>query len=114
MREHTIDAKGEYLGRVAARVAHILQGKNSPDFAPNKEGADRVTVKNAGAIKISGKKAAQKIYYRHSTRPGGLKRTTYKEAFSNDPEWVLRHAVSGMLPKNRLRSRRIKNLVVEK
>lgn len=108
MKEHIVDVKGETLGRVAVKVAGFLQGKDSPEYAPHKLGDTKVVIKNAGMIKITGKKAAQKVYYRHSGRPGHLKKTTYKEAFEKNPEWVIRHAVSGMLPKNRLRAQRLK------
>ena len=108
MTEHIVDAKGETLGRVAVKIAGFLQSKDSPSYAPHKLGEVKVVIKNVGLIKVTGKKADQKIYYRHSGKPGHLKKTTYKEAFAKNPEWVIRHAVSGMLPKNRLRSRRLK------
>jgi len=109
MKEHVIDAKGETLGRVATRAATLLQAKDSPSYAPNKVG-NKVTIQNASLVKVTGKKAEQKIYYRHMGKPGHLKKTTYKNAFAKNPEWVVRHAVSGMLPKNRLRSERLKML----
>ena len=113
MADYIIDAKGETLGRVATKVAHILQSKDSTSYAPHKLGDRKVVIKNADLLKVSGKKAEQKIYYRHSGMPGHLKKTTYKAAFARSPEWVLRHAVSGMLPKNKLRSRRLAQLIFE-
>ena len=109
MKEYIVDAKGESLGRVATQVATFLQAKNSPSYAPNKLG-NKVIIQNAGLVKITGKKAEQKIYYRHMGKPGHLKKTTYKNAFARNPEWVVRHAVSGMLPNNKLRAQRLKML----
>lgn len=113
MADHIIDAKGETLGRVASAAARLLQSKDSPSYAPNKLGDRKVVIRNANLVKVSGKKAGQKVYYRHSGRPGQLKKTTYKAAFTRSPEWVIRHAVSGMLPKNRLRSKRLAQLMFE-
>ena len=113
MEKYVIDAKGETLGRVATKVAHILQSKDSASYAPHKLGDRKVVIKNADLVKVSGKKADQKIYYRHSGMPGHLKKTTYKAAFARNPEWVLRHAVFGMLPKNKLRSKRLAQLIFE-
>lgn len=113
MREYTVDAKDQPLGRVATRVAYLLQGKEKPDYAPHKEGGVGVVVKNAHLVKVSGRKAEQKVYYRHSGKPGNLKKISYRGAFEKSPEWVIRHAVSGMLPKNRLRSRRMRMLRFE-
>ena len=109
MKEHIIDAKGEPLGRVAAKAARLLQAKDSTSYAPNKVG-DKVVIHNASLVKITGKKAEQKIYYRHMGKPGNLRKTIYKDAFAKNPEWVVRHAISGMLPKNRLRAPRLKML----
>jgi len=113
MKEHIIDAKGKTLGRIATVAAHVLQDKDSPSYAPHRLGDVKVIIKNADLVKVSGKKAEQKIYYRHSGRPGHLKKTKYSAAFSRSPEWVIRHAVHGMLPKNRLRSKRLKQLTFE-
>lgn len=111
--DYTIDAKNRSLGRVASEVAVILQGKLDPSYEPRLSGQTRVVVKNVGRIKVSGSKADQKLYYRHSGKPGHLKKRTYKQMFAEDPAWVLRHAVSLMLPKNRLRNKRMKRLVIE-
>ncbi len=114
MADYTIDAKDESLGRLASRVAYLLQGKDSADYEPRKAGENKVVIKNASLVKLTGKKAQQKMYYRHIGRPGHLKKTTYKNAFNKNPEWVIRHAIEGMLPKNRLRSERLKMLTFEK
>ena len=109
MEEYVIDAKGETLGRVATKAATLLQAKNLPTYAPNKLG-NKVVVENVKLVRITGKKTEQKIYYRHMGKPGHLKKTTYKDAFARNPEWVLKHAVSGMLPNNKLRAQRLKML----
>ena len=109
MEEFVIDAKGETLGRVATKVASLLQAKNSASYAPNKVG-NKVVILNIGKVKVSGKKTEQKTYYRHSGKPGNLRKTIYKDAFAKNPKWVFRHAVSGMLPNNKLRAQRLKML----
>lgn len=114
MRQLHIDAKDKTLGRLAAEIARVLQGKDSPNFVPYKLTDVKVTVKNSHLIKLTGAKAEEKVYYHHSGRPGHLKTTKYKDIIVKNPEWVLRHAVLGMLPKNRLRAERIKLLVFEK
>lgn len=107
---HTIDATGKVLGRLAVEIALLLHGKNKPDFIPYKDVGDFVTVKNIGKIIISGKKMEQKKYHRYSGYPGGLKETSLKVIFKKKPSEVLRMAVSGMLPKNKLRAKQIKRL----
>lgn len=108
-----IDAKQQRLGRLATKIAHILQNKFSVDYEPRLEGGNRVIVKNVTDIEISGNKSEQKIYYRHTGYMGHLKEKSYKEMFSKNPAWVLRHAVAGMLPKNRLQAKRLKQLIIE-
>jgi large subunit ribosomal protein L13 len=110
---HTIDVKGKVLGRVASEIAVLLRGKSRADFAPNKDAGDVVVVKNIDKIKVTGKKYANKIYYRHSGYLGSLKERTYKELFEKNPSDVLRRAVYGMLPKNKLRDKQIKRLKFE-
>lgn len=112
-KEVVVEAKNKTLGRLSTEISRLLQGKDRPDFAPNKLADVKVAVRNAHLINLTGAKAQQKIYYRHSGRPGHLKKTKYREAFAKNPEWVVRHAVLGMLPKNRLRARRIKLLTFE-
>lgn len=110
-----MDAKSKKLGRLASEIAVILQGKKNPNYEPKNLGDDRVIIKNIGAIEISGQKEKQKIYY-HQTAGylGHLKKRTYREVFAKNPSEVLRLAVLRMLPKNRLRAKRIKRLIFEK
>ncbi|TSC81233.1 MAG: large subunit ribosomal protein L13 [Parcubacteria group bacterium Gr01-1014_19] len=112
--EHVIDAKNQRLGRLASQIAQILQGKLHADYAPNKEGKDRVVVKNASQIVVSGKKATQKVYYHHTGYMGHLKEKVYKDAFEKSPEKVLVLAVKRMLPQNFLKQKRLNRLVIEK
>ena len=107
---HTIDATNKILGRLATEIAVLLRGKNRPDFAPNKDIGDFVVVKNVNKIKVTGKKFEKKIYYHHSGYLGGLKETPFKKLFERDPGEVLKRAVFGMLPKNKLRAKQIKRL----
>ena len=109
-KAYTIDASGKILGRLAAEVAVLLQGKNKEDYLPNLLNKDIVKVFNTSQIKISGKKTDLKKYYRHSGYLGGIKEEKYKEMFERDPNEVFRRAVLGMLPKNKLRAKRIKQL----
>lgn len=109
-KTHTIDATNKVLGRLATEIAVLLRGKNKPDFAPNKDIGDFVTVRNFSKIRITGKKFGQKIYYRHTGYLGGLKEVPLKKLFEKDPAEVLKKAVFGMLPKNKLRAKQIKRL----
>ena len=113
-KTHTIDAAGQSLGRLAVQVAVLLRGKNKPDFFPNKDMGEFVIVKNVDKIKFTGRKLEQKKYYRHSGYLGSLKETSLKNLFQKNPDEVLRKAVWGMLPKNKLRSIQIKRLKTEK
>ncbi len=113
MAEIIIDAKNEKLGRLASKISSILQGKDKVSYEARLEGGNTVTVKNIRLIEVTGRKAAQKIYYHHTGYMGHLKEKTYAEAFAKDPKWVLRNAVRGMLPKNRLQAKRLKQLVIE-
>jgi len=108
-KTHTIDANDKALGRLASDIAVILQGKHKPDFAPYKEGDDLVLVKNIEKVKVTGKKMKQKIYYHHSGYPGGLKKVPMEKIFKRNPGEILKKAVWGMLPKNKLRAKRIKD-----
>ena len=108
-----LDAEGQVLGRLASDIAHYLQGKHKADYRPNKEGSTAVKVKNAGKISITGKKAKNKMYSGHSGYPGGLHTKTYADTFKKDPSSVIKYAVRGMLPKNRLRKLRMERLVIE-
>lgn len=110
---HTIDAANQRLGRLAVQIALLLRGKNKLDFAPHKDAGDFVVVKNIEKIKFSGKKEQQKTYYRHSGYLGSLKSKTLGEVFAKRPSQVLRDAVFGMLPKNKLRTEQINRLRIE-
>lgn len=97
-----IDATDQILGRVASEAAQILKGKRKPQYTPHVDTGDFVVIVNADKIKVTGAKATDKIYYRHSGFPGGLKQETFEEAMAKHPERVIEHAVKGMLPKNTL------------
>lgn len=107
---HTIDATGKVLGRLATEIAVLLRGKHKPDFVPYKDMGDFVVVKNVDKIKVTGKKIEKKKYYHHSGYLGGLKETPLKKLFEKNPAEVLRRAVWGMLPSNKLRPEQIKRL----
>jgi large subunit ribosomal protein L13 len=107
-----IDASDKTLGRVAAQVANLLMGKHKPIYAPHIDTGDYVVVVNAAKVMITGRKAEQKIYYRHSGYPGGLKSPSFKEVFSRKPARVVELAVKGMLPHNRLGTAMFKKLKV--
>ncbi len=101
-RWYVIDADGKVLGRVASGVANLLRGKGKPTFTPHEDTGDFVVVINAAGLKLTGSKATQKLYHRHSGYPGGLKEEAAGKTLKNHPDRVLRMAVAGMLPKNRL------------
>ncbi len=107
-----VDADGEVLGRMASQIAGILRGKHKPNFHPAVDMGDYVIVVNAEKVKLTGRKLEQKIYYRHTQYPGGLKETQYKDLLEKKPEFVIRKAVAGMLPKNALGRDMIKKLKV--
>lgn len=112
-KTHTIDATGQSLGRLAAKVALLLRGKEKPEFEHHIDGGDAVVVKNFKKVRVTGKKMEQKTYYRHSAYLGGLKSRKLQESFVMEPKEILRKAVWGMLPKNKLRNTQIKRLHVE-
>ena len=97
-----IDAEDQILGKVAVKAAHILRGKHKPQFTPHVDTGDYVIVINADKVRVTGNKATQKRYYRHSGYPGGLKSESFEELIKKHPERVIEHAVKGMLPKNTL------------
>jgi large subunit ribosomal protein L13 len=107
-----VDAKDQVLGRLATKVARMLIGKDKPRFTPYLDSGDHVVVINANQIKMTGNKVEQKVYYSHSGYPGGLKEVPAKRVRQTKPEWVVREAIVGMLPKNKLRARRAKKLRV--
>lgn len=111
-RWHLIDAKGKVLGRLASDVAKILMGKNKPIFVPYLDTGDFVVVTNASQVKVSGKKSQTKKYVRHSGYPGGLRVEIFDKMIKRRPEYILEHAVLGMLPRNKLGKKMIKKLKV--
>ena len=107
-----IDATDQVLGRLATRVARLLMGKHKPIFSPNLDVGDYVVVINADKVRVTGGKAKQKVYYRHSGYPGGLKSITYDKLMQTNPTRVIEYAVKGMLPHTRLGARMMKKLRV--
>src|SRR5918992_1515223 len=101
-RWYLVDAEGQTLGRLATQIADTLRGKNKPQYTPHVDTGDFVVVVNAEKIHVTGKKLDDKIYYRHSGYPGGIKQRTLREQLDRRPTEVLRKAVKGMLPRNRL------------
>ena len=109
---HVVDAEDLVLGRLATEVARILRGKHKPIFAPHMDTGDHVIVVNAAKVVLTSDKADKKIAYRHSGYPGGLRETRYSDFMATKPEEVVRKAVKGMLPKNRLGRSMISKLKV--
>src|SRR5437763_2183735 len=107
-----VDAEGRTLGRLATEIADVLRGKHKPAYTPHVDTGDFVIVVNAEKIRVTGKKLDQKIYYRHSGYPGGLRERTLAEPLRRRPEEVLRRAVKGMLPKNRLAAAQLRKLKI--
>lgn len=107
-----VDADGKVLGRLATRVARVLIGKDKPEFTPHLDCGDHVVVINAAKVVLTGRKIEQKVYHRHSGYPGGLKETGVKKLLAERPDEVVREAILGMLPKNKLRAHRAKKLRV--
>ena len=109
---HVLDATDQTLGRLASRIAGILSGKRRADFSPNLDMGDFVVVVNAERIAVTGRKREQKIYYRHSGYPGGLREKTLQAQLDEHPDRVLRSAVKGMLPRNKVGRRSLRRLHV--
>ena len=109
-----VDAEGQTLGRLASEIANILRGKNKPSFTPHLDTGDFVIVVNAEKIEVSGKKASQKLYRRHSGRPGGMKIEKFETLRDRIPERIIEQAVKGMLPHNSLGRQQFKKLKVYK
>lgn len=99
---YVVDAENQRLGRLASEVAMILRGKNKPTFTPHMDTGDFVIVINAEKVNVTGKKSSQKLYRRHSGRPGGMKTETFTQLQARLPERIIEQAVKGMLPKNTL------------
>jgi len=114
MTKHTIDATGKILGRLAVEVTNLLRGKGKTDFVPYLDKGDQVTVINTDRIKVTGQKMKKKIYYHHSGYPGGIKEINLERLMEKDSRQVIKKAVYGMLPKNKLRDKMIKKLTLYK
>ena len=97
---HLIDANGETLGRLASRIATLLMGKHKPTYSPHMDMGDHVVVVNAEKVRLTGRKAEQKVYYRHTGYPGSIRSTSIERMLADHPERVLQKAVRGMLPHN--------------
>lgn len=109
---YVVDAEGKTLGRLVSEVANVLRGKNKPTYTPHIDTGDYVIVVNAEKIQVTGKKLDQKIYYHHSEYVGGMKEATLREMMQKKPEFVITHAVKGMLPKGSLGRQMLKKLHV--
>ncbi len=107
-----IDAEGKILGRLSTEIANALRGKDKPEFTPNQDIGDFVVVINAEKFKVSGDKENQKLYYRHSQRPGSIKSETLASLRQRRPEEIIRRAVEGMLPGNKLSDQLINKLKI--
>lgn len=107
-----IDANGQYLGRLASQVASLLLGKHKPNFTPGVDVGDYVVIVNAERIRVTGNKLDEKMYYRHSQYPGGLKAISLRQLLDKHPDRVIRSAVWGMLPHNKMGRRIIKKLKI--
>lgn len=110
--KHVIDASGKILGRLATEIAALLMGKKKPLFVPYLDTGDFVVVTNASQVKVTGNKTKDKTYTRHSGYPGGLRVESFNKMIARKPEYVIEHAVRGMLPHNRLGKQMIKKLKV--
>ncbi len=109
---YLVDAQGKTLGRLASEIAKILRGKHKPIFTPHVDCGDFVVVVNAGKVRLTGRKAEQKMYYRHSGYPGGLREIPWQEMMAKHPERAIELAVRGMLPHNSLGRKMFKKLKV--
>jgi large subunit ribosomal protein L13 len=109
---YVVDAEGQTLGRLAARIAPILKGKHKPIYTPHLDCGDFVIIVNADKVRVTGRKLDQKFYHHHSGYPGGLKSINLRDQLARHPERVLQAAIRGMLPKNKLGRRMIKKLKV--
>lgn len=107
-----IDAEGKVLGRLAVEVSRILRGKHKPTYTPHLDDGDNIVIINAEKVVLTGTKSEDKEYFKHTQYPGGKKFINIKKVLSSNPEFVIRHAVWGMMPKNRLGKKVIKNLKI--
>lgn len=109
---YVVDATDQVLGRLSTQIATLLRGKHKPTFTPYIDGGDFVVVVNAEKVRVTGRKEDQKMYYRHSGYPGGFKQITYRRMMQSHPDRIIRFAVKGMIPKNRLGRQIISKLKV--
>ena len=109
---HLVDAEGQTLGRLATRIADTLRGKHKPQFTPHVDTGDFVVVVNAEKVAVTGNKRADKLYHRHSGYPGGLRTRTFQQMIDRRPEEIIRLAVKGMMPRNRLARKQLTKLKV--
>lgn len=109
---HLIDAKDEVLGRLSTKVANLLTGKTKVTYSSHMDSGDNVVVINADKIVVTGKKATQKVYRTHSGYPGGFKERSYAQVTKEHPERIVEHAVSGMIPDNKIKAQRMARLTV--
>jgi large subunit ribosomal protein L13 len=109
---HLIDAEGQTLGRLAAEIACLLRGKNKPQYTPHIDTGDFVVVVNADRVVVTGKKAEQKVYRRHTGYPGGLREMSYEQMLERKPTEILRKAVRRMMPKTRLGRQQLRKLKI--
>ncbi|MBJ7348364.1 MAG: 50S ribosomal protein L13 [Thermoleophilaceae bacterium] len=107
-----IDAEGKNLGRLSTQIADLLRGKRKPEYTPHIDTGDFVVIINAGKFVVTGNKLTEKVYYRHTGYPGGLRERTLEEMLERRPEEVIRKAVAGMMPKNRLGRAQLKKLKI--
>ena len=109
---YVIDAEGQTVGRLATEIARVLRGKNKPQYTPHVDVGDFVVVINAERVVVTGRKAEQKVYRRHSGYPGGMKETSYARMMERKPTEILRKAVYGMMPKTRLARQQFRKLKI--
>lgn len=109
---YVVDAEGQTLGRLAAEIVKVLRGKNKPQYTPHVDTGDFVVVVNADRVEVTGRKAEQKVYRRHTGYPGGLRETSYEVMMQRKPTEILRKAVWGMMPKSRLARQQFKKLKI--
>jgi large subunit ribosomal protein L13 len=111
-RWYIVDAQGMVLGRMATEIAKVLRGKHKPVFTPNQDTGDFVVVVNAGGVRLTGTKLEKKVYFRHTEYPGGIRERTAAQMLQEKPEELIKIAVKGMLPKNRLSRKLVTKLKV--
>jgi large subunit ribosomal protein L13 len=109
---YVVDAEGKHLGRLATEIVRVLRGKNKPQYTPHVDVGDFIVVVNADRVAVTGRKAEQRVYRRHSGYPGGMKETSYEQMLARKPTEVLRKAVYGMMPKTRLARKQFKKLKI--